>query len=168
MEGVKEVSPRVYHAPQWKDARLKPGTVVALRTYYRPAPGIFLSNDKDTRLQNVKVHYAEGMGLLAQLCENITLDEFSVCLRGDKDPRYFTTQADATHFSSCRGKIDSRNGLYEGMMDDAINVHGTYLKIKQRLDDHTVIARYMHPQAYGFEWGVNGDEVQFVRSAPWN
>lgn len=50
-------------------------------------------------------------------------------------------------------------------MDDAINVHGTYLKIKQRLDDHTVIARYMHPQAYGFEWGVNGDEVQFVRSA---
>ena len=56
-------------------------------------------------------------------------------------------------------------GLYEGMMDDAINVHGTYLKIKQRLDDHTVIARYMHPQAYGFEWGVNGDEVQFVRSA---
>lgn len=23
----------------------------------------------------------------------------------------------------------------------------------------------MHPQAYGFEWGVNGDEVQFVRSA---
>ena len=25
MEGVKEVSPRVYHAPQWKDARLKPG-----------------------------------------------------------------------------------------------------------------------------------------------
>lgn len=105
MEGVKEVSPRVYHAPQWKDARLKPGTVVALRTYYRPAPGIFLSNDKDTRLQNVKVHYAEGMGLLAQLCENITLDEFSVCLRGDKDPRYFTTQADATHFSSCRGRL---------------------------------------------------------------
>lgn len=69
MEGLKEISPRVYHAPQWKDARLKPGTVVALRTYYRPAPGIFLSNDKDTRLQNVKVHYAEGMGLLAQLCE---------------------------------------------------------------------------------------------------
>ena len=147
-----------------KDARLIPGTVVALRTYYRPAPGIFLSGDKNTCLQNVKVHYAEGMGLLAQLCENITLDEFSVCLRGDKDPRYFTTQADATHFSSCRGKIDSRNGLYEGMMDDAINVHGTYLKIKQRLDDHTVIAQYMHPQAYGFEWGVNGDEVQFVRS----
>lgn len=37
----------------------------------------------------------------------------------------FTTQADATHFSGCKGKITSCNGLYEGMMDDAINVHGT-------------------------------------------
>ena len=50
------------------------------------------------------------------------------------------------------------------MMDVAIKVNGTYLKNKQRQDDHTVIAQYMHPQAYGFEWGVNGDEVQFVRS----
>lgn len=164
-EGVKEVAQGVYHAPMWKDARLVPGTVVALRTWDRPAPGIFLSGDTKTCLRNVKVHYAEGMGLLAQLCQDVTLDEFGVCLRGDKDPRYFTTQADATHFSGCRGKIESCNGLYEGMMDDAINVHGTYLKIKQRLDDHTVIARYMHSQSYGFEWGMNGDEVQFVRSA---
>ena len=110
MEGVKEVSPRVYHAPQWKDARLIPGTVVALRTYYRPAPGIFLSGDKNTCLQNVKVHYAEGMGLLAQLCENITLDEFSVCLRGDKDPRYFTTQADATHSPVAEARLIPETG----------------------------------------------------------
>lgn len=61
------------------------------------------------------------MGLLAQLCENITLDRFNVCLKGPNDPRYFTTQADATHFSGCKGAIISKNGLYEGMMDDAIN-----------------------------------------------
>lgn len=165
MKGLKEVAPRVYQAPEWKDGRLVPGTVVALRTYYRPAPGVFLSQDKNTRLLDVKVHYAEGMGLLAQLCEDITLDEFSVCLRGDNDPRYFTTQADATHFSGCKGKIDSRNGLYEGMMDDAINVHGTYLKIVKRVDDYTVLAQYMHSQSYGFEWGQAGNEVQFIRSA---
>ncbi len=165
MGGVKEVAPRTYLAPQWKDGRLVPGTVLALRTYYRPAPGIFLSEDKNTRVANVQVHYAEGMGLLAQLCEDIALDGFGVCLRGDDDPRYFTTQADATHFSGCKGRIDSRNGLYEGMMDDAINVHGTYLKITRRVDDRTVTACYMHPQAYGFPWGEAGDEVQFVRPA---
>lgn len=163
-KGVVEVAPRRLHAPLWKDKRLIPGTVVAMRTWYRPTPGIFLSHDVRTVLNNIKVHYAEGMGLLAQLCEDITLDGFSVCLRGDNDLRYFTAQADATHFSSCKGKITSINGLYEGMMDDAINIHGTYLKVIKRIDDRTLIGRYMHSQAWGFEWGCVADEVQFIRS----
>lgn len=164
IKGVKEIAPRRILAPEWKDQRLVPGTVMALRGWYRPTPGIFLSHDVSTTIENVQVHYAEGMGLLAQLCENITLDKFGVCLRGENDPRYFTTQADATHFSGCKGKIVSRNGLYEGMMDDAINVHGTYLKVVKRVDDRTLVGRYMHNQAWGFEWGCIGDEVQFVRS----
>ena len=162
---TKQIDERTFHAPHWKDARLVPGTKVAMRNYERPAPGIFLTDNKDTRLENVTVHYAEGMGLLAQLCENITLEKFNVCLRGEDDPRYFTTQADATHFSGCKGKIVSCNGLYEGMMDDAINVHGTYLKIMKRVDEKTFIGRYMHPQAYGFRWGDVGDKVQFIRSS---
>ncbi|MFK2149550.1 alpha-1,3-galactosidase [Bacteroides fragilis] len=163
-KGAFEVAPRRICSPKWKDARLVPGTVVAMRGWGRPTPGIFISHDVNTSLLDVKVHYAEGMGLLAQLCEDITLDGFGVCLKGDNDPRYFTTQADATHFSGCKGKIVSKNGLYEGMMDDAINVHGTYLKVIKRVDDHTLIGRYMHDQSWGFEWGRPGDDVQFVRS----
>lgn len=163
-KGASEVAPRRIHAPGWKDARLVPGTVVAMRGWGRPTPGIFLSHDVNTTIENVKVHYAEGMGLLAQLCENITLEKFGVYLKGDADPRYFTTQADATHFSGCKGKIVSCNGLYEGMMDDAINVHGTYLKVVKRVDDRTLVGRYMHGQSWGFEWGCPGDEVQFIRS----
>lgn len=163
-KGASEVAPRRIHAPGWKDARLVSGTVVAMRGWGRPTPGIFLSHDVNTTIENVKVHYAEGMGLLAQLCENITLEKFGVCLKGDADPRYFTTQADATHFSGCKGKIVSCNGLYEGMMDDAINVHGTYLKVVKRVDDRTLVGRYMHGQSWGFEWGCPGDEVQFIRS----
>ena len=163
-KGASEVAPRRIHAPGWKDARLVPGTVVAMRGWGRPTPGIILSHDVNTTIENVKVHYAEGMGLLAQLCENITLEKFGVCLKGDADPRYFTTQADATHFSGCKGKIVSCNGLYEGMMDDAINVHGTYLKVVKRVDDRTLVGRYMHGQSWGFEWGCPGDEVQFIRS----
>lgn len=159
-----EVSPRVIQAP-WNNNRLIPGTVVAMRGYGRPTPGVFITHSKDIELDNVKIHYAEGMGLLAQMSENLTLDGFGVCLRGENDPRYFTTQADATHFSGCKGKIISKNGLYEGMMDDAINVHGTYLKVLKRVNPTTVVAGYMHPQTYGFEWGRPGDSVQFVNSA---
>lgn len=164
-KGASEIAPRRIRAPHWKDARLVPGTVVAMRGWGRPTPGIFLSHDLNTTLENIKVHYAEGMGLLAQFSENITLEKFCVCLKGEDDPRYFTTQADATHFSGCKGKITSCNGLYEGMMDDAINVHGTYLKVVKRIDDHTLVGRYMHDQSWGFEWGRAGDEVQFVQSS---
>ncbi|RHU26175.1 alpha-1,3-galactosidase B [Parabacteroides sp. TM07-1AC] len=163
-KGVSEVSPRVVKSTKWKNEKLIPGTVVAMRGYGRPTPGIFVSYDTNTTLENIQVHYAEGMGLLAQMSENITLDKFSVCLRGDSDPRYFTTQADATHFSGCKGKIISVGGLYEGMMDDAINVHGTYLKVQKRVDDKTLVGEYMHGQSYGFEWGFSGDAVQFIDS----
>lgn len=165
LKGSREISPRKIHAPAWKEKRLKPGAIFIMRTWERPTPGIFFSHNVNSVLENVKVHYSEGMGLLAQLCENITLEKFGVCLKGENDPRYFTAQADATHFSGCKGKIISQNGLYEGMMDDAINVHGTYLKVVKRVDDHTLIGRYMHDQSWGFEWGRVGDEVQFVRSA---
>ena len=160
--GVEEVEPRVIRAP-WNDARLVPGSVIAMRSYQRPTPGIFVTECKNTTLKNSCVFYAEGMGLLAQMSENLTLDGFRVALR-EGGGRYFTTQADATHFSGCKGKIESVNGLYEGMMDDAINVHGTYLRVVQRLDDNTLVGRYMHGQAYGFYWGGAGDSVQFVRS----
>ena len=161
---VKDLGERKLYAPNWKDARLHPGTKVAMRTWNRPAPGIFLDHSNDTYINNVNVHYAEGMGLLAQRCNNIELDGFNVCLRGDDDPRYFTTQADATHFSQCKGLIRSENGLYEAMMDDAINVHGIYLKVKERIDERTLRCSYEHEQAWGFAWGDAGDSVCFVKA----
>ena len=164
VNGLTEISPRVFTAPRWRDARLPQGTVVAMRTWHRPCPGIVLAENVNTVLQKINVHYTEGMGLIAQRCTDITLDKFNVCLKGKNDPRYFTTQADATHFSQCRGKIVSRNGLYENMMDDAINIHGVYLRVRERIDDRTLRCRFEHGQAWGFSWGDAGDTVQFIRS----
>ena len=78
VRGLIEVSPRLIKSPRWKDNRLVPGTVIAMRSWERPAPGVFLYHDVNTTLENIKVHYAEGMGLLAQMSENITLDGLSV------------------------------------------------------------------------------------------
>lgn len=162
-ENLTEDKPGLITAP-WRNNKLIPGTIVAMRTYDRPAPGVFIADSRDVSLENVTIHYAEGMGLLAQMTENITLRNFNVCLKGDDDLRYFTTQADATHFSGCKGRILSTGGLYEGMMDDAINVHGTYLKVMRKIDERSVIGEYMHPQAFGFRWGEPGDSVQFISS----
>ncbi len=161
---VRQIAPKTLVAkiPQSLANRLKPGQHFVARTWERPCPGIFIDQSHDTILDSVTIHYADGMGVVAQLCTNITLDALRVIPRDQS--RCFSTQADATHFSGCRGFIKSTNGTYIGMMDDAINVHGTYLKIIEKIDDHTVRARYMHDQAWGFKWGDPTDKVQFVRA----
>lgn len=163
-KGVRSLGNNILLAPQWIDERLGAGDIIAMRSWHRPQPAVFVDASTDTQLSNITIHYADGMGLLAQNSHNISLDHFSVARKGNNDPRYFTTQADATHFSGCSGHIDVRNGLFEHMMDDAINVHGIYLKMTKRLDDYTIEAQYMHSQAWGFEWGRIGDPVQFIYS----
>lgn len=140
-----------------------PGQRMALRGWDRPAPGIVVSDARNIALEEVTIHYADGMGVLAQSTENIALKNVRVIPNKAKG-RCFSTQADATHFSGCKGKIVSMGGEYAGMMDDAINVHGTYLSVLRRVDDRTLECAYMHGQAYGFTWGGEGDDVTFLRS----
>ena len=43
------------------------------------------------------------------------------------------------------------------MMDDAINVHGIYLKVDKRVDDHTLEASYgtaSHGASVGVMWAM--------------
>ncbi len=151
-------------APNWKDGRLKPGTRVALRSYHRPAPAVVVNESEGVDFSKVTVYYAEGMGIVAQRSADIHLNAFNVVPDREKG-RYFSTQADATHFVQCRGEILVENSIYDGMMDDAINVHGVYLRVRERKDDHTLLLRFEHSQAYGYNWGNAGDTVAFVRSA---
>ena len=55
-KGAVKVGDNLIHAPNWKDSRLVPGTAIAMRGWGRPTPGIFLSHNKDTRLENVQIH----------------------------------------------------------------------------------------------------------------
>ena len=159
---IVELAPNEFYIEgMGKSPFLQVGERFVLRTYSRPTPAIFVTESKNITLENIAVHNVQGMGLLAQLTENMTLDKFRVAIEEGSE-RFFTTQADATHFSACKGKIRSVNGLYEGMADDAINVHGTYLKVITRENDYTIKAQYMHPQSWGFFWGEVGDRVQFV------
>lgn len=157
---AKEIGEDTFRVPI-ANRNLDPGTMLAGRSWKRPAPGIFVRNSENLKLKDVTVHYSEGMALIAQMTKDIHLDGFNVMLK-EGTSRVYTSQADATHFSGCSGKIIAENSLYEAMMDDAINVHGTYLKITSKKGKKAVIGRYMHPQAYGFDWGYVGDEVQFI------
>ena len=145
-----------------EDASLKglaKGQTLVLRSYYRPHPGMLLYRAQDTTLNNVVFHDSQGMALIAQRSEDITI-RGGGCIRAAG--RMHTTAADATHFSNCRGHISVQGATYEAMMDDAINVHATCLGIQKVESPRTFVARYMHGQAYGFEVMEPGEQLQFI------
>lgn len=130
----------------------------------RYAPAFHAFHSKNISATNIKVYHAPGMGFLAEKSENINLYKFDVCLR-DGSNRYVSTIADATHFASCSGKILLDSCLFENMLDDGTNVHGTYMEIDSIPDNHTLLADLKHFQQAGFEFAKKHDQI-WILSAP--
>ena len=156
------------YCPNWKDSRLSKGSIIVLRCDTFNLCGFFINNCRKIRSENIQIHYAPAKAVVAQRSEDLVFDGVSVCFRdrlgGARDPRFFTANADAIHCSCCKGSVVVENGVYENMMDDAINVHGIYVKTMKQINDRTVEVRYMHSAASGFEWAVPGDEISFIRA----
>ena len=131
--------------------------------FNRFAPAIHLKNSSDLHLNNINIYHAGGMGVIAEKSENIYLDRVNVKLREGSD-RIVSTTADATHFCNCRGDLVIENCLFENMLDDASNIHGTYIKIAELVDKHTIRAGVNHVQQYDYDFASRGDKVQFVTS----
>lgn len=143
-----------------RKAGLQTGQILVLRHYKRPHPAMLLYRAQSTALNNIIFHDSQGMALLAQRSEDITINGGG-CITSPG--RVHTVAADATHFSNCRGEIKIQDALYEGMMDDAINVHATCLAIEEILSPRQIRVRYMHPQAIGFEVFLPGENARFIR-----
>ncbi len=157
---AEQLSPtRVRFSVDSRSLGLNKDNVLVLRSYWRPNPAMLLYRAENTTLREVVFRNSMGMALLAQRSENITV-RGGGCIRSEG--RYGTSGADATHFSNCKGSISVEGALYEGMMDDAINVHATSLGITKVISPTEIVARYMHHQAYGFEIAQPGERLRFI------
>jgi hypothetical protein len=104
------------------------------------------------------------MGLVSQFTENLTFQRVNVAPpRGSI--RTCPAWADIFQFSNCKGQILVDSCRLSGMQDDAINCHGTYLRIIGKIGDDRLLVRFMHPQTYGFAAFVPGDEVAVICGA---
>ncbi|PXA04434.1 hypothetical protein DDZ13_07845 [Coraliomargarita sinensis] len=137
----------------------KNGDILVMRHYARDSPGIYLHRSNDTTLDQVDIHHAGGMGLIAQFCENVAMTRSRVTPSGK---RLFSTTVDATHFVNCRGIITLENCLFENQLDDPSNIHGIYTRIRSIEDAHSVVTESVHPEQYGVEIGFPGDRMAIV------
>ena len=140
------------------------GSVMVSKGEYlenRTSPAFRVFKSKDLEFKNVNVYHAGAMGLIAERSENITLDGFNVVLR-EGSGRMVTTTADATHFCNVKGMVTIKNCTFENMLDDATNIHGTYVRVNKIIDDYTLAVETYHPHQNGYLFGEEGDQVQII------
>ncbi|MBR7131997.1 MAG: right-handed parallel beta-helix repeat-containing protein [Clostridia bacterium] len=138
----------------------KLGYVFQMRDAIRDECGIIISGCKNTAFINTTMHFMAGIGFIVQNSDGITLNGFNVC---PPIGRTASCAADFMHFSGCRGKITIENGFYLGAHDDAVNVHGTHLKITEvEAAANKIKVRFMHSQTYGIGGFAVGDEVASI------
>lgn len=92
--------------------------------HYRPA--IMIKESSDVFIEDVKIHSQPGMGIVGHLSENITMNNLQVIPEAGA---VISTNTDATHFTSCKGRITIENCKFGGQGDDCTNIHNYYYTI---------------------------------------
>lgn len=140
---------------------MKPGKVYQIRNTLRDCADVFTRRSKNIIWENVRFHFLHGMGLVSQFSENLTYNAVAIAPE-ENSGRTTAAWADCIHISGCKGKILVQNSIFSGAHDDAINVHGTHLRVVEKVSDKQIKVRFMHKQTYGFMAFHAGDDIEFV------
>ena len=108
--------------------------------HFRPA--VFIGTSESTTIKDVTIHSQPGMGVLGWDSRDITLQGVKVVPREGKR---FSTNTDATHFSSCSGLLKVEGCTFQGQGDDGINVHGYYHDILAQEADGWLLTELKAP-----------------------
>lgn len=120
----------------------------------------FLDDSKDVSFEKVSVFRGPGMGIIAQLTENISMEGLRIaCKEGRGD--LISTTADALHFVNCSGKVSLKNSYIAHSLDDAWNLHGIYTHV-EGAKGRTLSVRLGHREQLGFNPYKPGDALDIV------
>ena len=143
------------------DSGLKSGCQYHFRNTTRDSVGVHNSRSKDIVFRDCDFYALTGMGFVSQFTENITMQRVNVAPPRDSI-RTCPAWGDIFQFSNCKGDVLVDSCRLSGMQDDAINCHGTYLRIIEKIGDKQVLMRFMHKQTFGFAAFAPDDEVAVI------
>ena len=159
---ITETNPStVLFKGDFKNLHFNRGDVITVRDTYRDNCGAFISLSKNITLDNVKMYYMHGLGIVSQFSENISMRKVRVAPAANSG-RVVSSWADCFHFSGCKGKVSLDSCFTSGAHDDAINIHGTQLQIVNVAGANKIKVRFMHHQTYGFSAFFAGDSIAVI------
>lgn len=119
--------------------------------------GVFVSESENVSAENIEVNYLPGFGWLSQMCKDVrfTNVKFKPC-----ENRHVSAFADLIHVCGCKGSVIVDNCYFSHPHDDAINIHGAFLRFKEKIDNNTAVFEFVHNQQGGYKAFFEGDKVQ--------
>lgn len=141
--------------------RFEKGFIYQNRNVQRDCAGIFMQHSKNIGLKNIRIYFMHGMGVVSQFCENIKMDK--VIVRPDEQSgKTCSAWADILHFSGCKGLVEISNSYLSAANDDAVNIHGTHLKIISIEKPNQIRLQFVNPQTFGFNPFSLGDSIDYI------
>lgn len=130
-----------------------------LATPIRETAGAFFSESRKLLCENVNPCYLHSFGWLVQMCQEV---QFKDCRfePGKDTGRRCTSYADSIHVSGASGSFTVENCRFTHSLDDCINIHGTYTRVKQQ-DGVRLTLQYVQKQQTGFLQYHKGDVLEF-------
>lgn len=105
----------------------------------------YLEDSKNITFENVTVSRGAGFGILATVTENIHIDGCSFQIPEErKKTEIISVTADLIHFMHCSGTVLIENSVFEDCLDDAVNIHGQYMRVKNILSDNSAEIEFCH------------------------
>lgn len=114
------------------------GMHVALRHIMNYKAALLFHQCRRVQLDAVTIHSVPGMGVIGHGCGEVAMRQLRV-VRRPGSGFALSANTDATHFIGCTGPIFFDQCLFEGMGDDAANVHGFYISAAGRPGDREVV-----------------------------
>ena len=139
------------------------GNYLIIRHSKRDHAGIFIQESQNVKLENVNVYHCAGLGVLAQFSRNLDYQNVRFMPNAAKN-RYISGHDDGFQVSNCAGQVNINRCEFGGLMDDPINVHGTSVKIIEKLSELKLKCRFMHEQSTGMTWGHVNDTIGFLEN----
>ncbi|HHN46492.1 MAG TPA: hypothetical protein ENN09_03525, partial [Planctomycetes bacterium] len=125
VENTVLVEPQVLRVNLKRRIPVSPGSLVILRHQVYGYNAMDFNECSNVTVAGATIYTAPGMGITGQYTKDIKVRNLEVRPRPGTN-RIMSTTADATHFNCCYGNIVMESCYFEGMGDDAVNVHGMY------------------------------------------
>lgn len=136
------------------------GDLCILRHCGHSRAGILIKESSRITIEDVTIHSQPGMGIVGHLSEEITMRNLQVIPAAGM---VISTNTDATHFTSCKGRILFDGCKFAGQGDDCTNVHNYYWTIyKETGNNVRVTVENADLHALSLDYPDVGDTIALI------